>query len=184
MAKRISALITQNYALYHSRSFSSLQYLLLLSLLSSFTIITIFFALNQYLVIHDMTMVAADSVAAVASTVVLFRFKNCANINRISSFATLFLFFALLTFSIINQNREFGLIWSIFFPVFAILLMGVRFGLSITLLFYTILLTSAYRGIGIWQDGAWTLQAFLDFTLASTAAVLLLSLGEYNRERT
>ncbi|MCJ7765372.1 MAG: GGDEF domain-containing protein, partial [Thiovulaceae bacterium] len=43
---------------------------------------------------------------------------------------------------------------------------------------------SAYRGIGIWQDGAWTLQAFLDFTLASTAAVLLLSLGEYNRERT
>ena len=183
MPKRIFALINQKYTLYHSRPFTAFQYSLLLFLLSFFTVTTILFALRQYLIVHDITMVIADTAAAIASTALLFRFKSYKNPNRVSSCTTLFLFFFLLTFSIMNQNREFGLIWSIFFPAFTILLMGVRFGLSITFLYYTILLAFAYRGIGIWEDGAWTLHSFVHFSLASAGAVFVLSLAEYNRER-
>ncbi len=183
MTRRFLSLISQRHTLYNARSFSVFQYSLLLFLLSSFTLMTLLFALREYLFPHDVTMIIADIVGAFAGSILLINLLKHKNLKQIVSYTTLFLFFFLLAFSIINQNREFGLIWSIFFPAFAILLMGVRFGLVISLLYYSILFPFAYSGIGVWENGAWTLQAFLRFSIASVGAVFVLSLGEYSRER-
>ena len=63
------------------------------------------------------------------------------------------------------------------------MLKGIRFGLAITAVYYLVLLSFAYAGIGIWEYGNWSLQSFLRLAMASFGTVFVISLAEYNRER-
>jgi len=92
------------------------------------------------------------------------------------------LFMFLLAFSMVNQNNNFGLIWSIFFPVVAILIMGGKKGIFLVSVFYIILVSSAYMGIGIWENGEWKLIGFMRFLAASIALSLILYFMEYSHE--
>ncbi len=183
MSSKIYAILRQQPGQYNAKPYTAFQHSLLSSLLGFFTIVAILFALRQALFVHDLTMIVADTMGAIIGGLLLYKLKKKRKVAQTAKQTTYFLFLFFLLFSIVNQNREFGLIWSIFFPGFAILLNGMRFGLSITTLYYLILLPFAYQGIGIWEDGAWTMQAFLRFSAASFGTILVISLAEHSRER-
>jgi len=184
MPKNILALLHQQGGKYNSKTYSAFQYALLLSLLGFFTAISLFFMFLQLYSLHNIPILIADTTAAVAGLGLLAHLRYYKNFSLVATSTIYFLFFFLLAFSIVGQNDEFGLIWSIFFPAFAILLKGVRFGLAISLVYYTVLLSFAFRGIGVWDNGGWTMQAFLRLSMASFGTVFVISLAEYNRART
>ena len=184
MSKNILALLNQKTGQYNSKAYSTFRYSLLFSLLGFFTTVSAFFAINQLFFLHDIPILVADLTAAVVGIVLLWYLKYYKNFTQAATWTIYFLFLFLLTFSILSQNNEFGLIWSIFFPAFAILLKGIRFGLAISLVYYVILLSFAYAGIGVWDNGAWTVQGFMRLSMASLGTVFVISLAEYNRERT
>ena len=45
--------------------------------------------------------------------------------------------------------------------------MGHKKGLLVTFLFYILLFSMAYSGIGSWDNGTWNLRSFLRFSIAS-----------------
>lgn len=184
MPKNILALLNQQIGQYDSKAYTAFQYALLLSLLGFFSAASSFFIIEQLFSRHDTQILIADASAAIGGLGLLAHLIRYKNFSLVATYTIYFLFLFLLTFSIISQNRDFGLVWSLFFPAFAILLKGVRFGLSITAVYYIILLSFAYHGIGVWEEGAWSMQAFLRLAVASFGTVFVISLAEYNRERT
>jgi len=94
--------------------------------------------------------------------------------------ATLFVF--LIALGIVNQNEEFGLIWTIFFPLVALLLMDKKQGFIIVNIFYLILLSLAFNGIGSWQNGEWSMVSFIRFFAASTTLTYIAYFMEYSQE--
>ncbi|WP_345976407.1 GGDEF domain-containing protein [Sulfurimonas sp. HSL3-7] len=184
MPKNILAVLNQQIGQYDSKAYTAFQYALLLSLLGFFSAASSFFTIKQLFSFHDTQMFIADASAAAVSLGLLRHLVRYKNFSLVATYTIYFLFLFLLTFSIVSQNRDFGLVWSLFFPAFAILLKGVRFGLAITAVYYVILLSFAYNGIGVWEEGAWSMQAFLRLAVASFGTVFVISLAEYNRERT
>ena len=95
---------------------------------------------------------------------------------RIISSINLFVFF--LMYIIFNQNNDFGLIWSIFLPIFLIPINGHKKGLILSLIFYTIAIFFAYNGIGEWQGGEWNFHSFIRFSGASLVLVYVTYINE------
>ncbi len=183
MSSKLFTSLIQQPNRHNPKPYTAFQHSLLSSLLTFFAAVSLLFALRQTLVVHDSAMIIADTLGAITGGLLLYKLKKKRKVAQIARMTTYFMFVFLLVFSFVNQNREFGLVWSIFFPAFAILLNGIRFGLSITILYYLILLPMAYLGIGVWDNGAWTFQAFLRFTAASFGTVFVISLAEHSRER-
>jgi diguanylate cyclase (GGDEF)-like protein len=76
------------------------------------------------------------------------------------------LFLAYVAIVTILQNKDFTIIWTYFFAPFAIVTLGAKRGLLITLFFlFTIFVCSSY-GIDEWQNGLWNLSSYTRFVLA------------------
>jgi signal transduction histidine kinase len=91
---------------------------------------------------------------------------------------TLFGFF--ISFVMVNQNNDFGLIWTIFFPVFVILIRS-RSGIPHIVLFYAVLFFLAYTNIGVWQQGQWGVAGFIRLAAASTLLTYVVYVSEQAR---
>ncbi|MBU0719935.1 GGDEF domain-containing protein [bacterium] len=143
----------------------------------SFLIMLLFAYLNLF---HykNLSLGIIDILGAALSLASLIDYRLHNNTERAVFFGTLILFVFLLSFSIFNQNNSFGLIWTIFFPIFAITLNGHRKGFLYSLLFYVILFTFAYNGIGVWEEGEWDSRSFLRLFIASSVLVYVVMLNE------
>ena len=108
--------------------------------------------------------------------------RNRAVNRAISIGLSAFLIF-LIYFTHTNQNNHFGLIWTIFVPVFVITLMGHKKGLVYSILFYLTVFTMAYLGIGSWDEGNWNLHSFLRFSIASAILTYIIYIYEAALEK-
>jgi diguanylate cyclase (GGDEF)-like protein len=88
-----------------------------------------------------------------------------------SYFVTALLFIFLVTFSYFAGNQSFGLIWTVCYPLFVIPILGLRKGMIMVVLFYSVIIPMAYLGIGEWDYGFWNIKGFVRFTIATVAVV-------------
>ncbi len=86
-------------------------------------------------------------------------------------FATTLLFIFLVVFSYFAGNQSFGLIWTICYPLFVIPILGIRKGMIMVCIFYSIIIPMAYLGIGEWDYGFWDIKGFFRFTIATLGVV-------------
>lgn len=107
-----------------------------------------------------------DVSGAIVGLTAMYQLQRHKRLNLAINLVVLLLFSFLLLFAHINQNHSYGLIWTFFFPVFTVLLKGHRTGTVLVIAFYSVLLPSAFFGIGHWQDGQWDLTSFFRFSLA------------------
>ena len=115
----------------------------------------------NFAVFHYYKLAILDMIVFITSLAAIIDFKKHKVIDRTVFISVGSLFLFLLAFSYENEGKDFGLIWNIFLPVFAITLMGRRKGIIITGLFYLILFSMAYANIGIWDDGRWNVRSFV-----------------------
>jgi diguanylate cyclase (GGDEF)-like protein len=86
-------------------------------------------------------------------------------------FVTTLLFVFLVVFSYFAGNQSFGLIWTICYPLFVIPILGIRKGMIMVCLFYSIIIPMAYLGIGEWDYGFWDIKGLVRFTIATLGVV-------------
>lgn len=109
----------------------------------------------------------------------LIHFRLYRDLERSSTLGMFSIFVCLVAFIAINENRDYGLIWSVFFPIYVFSVKGLRRGLLYTLIYYTVLFIIAFEGIGVWDEGHWTFTGYLRFVLAS----VVLTYALYSFER-
>jgi diguanylate cyclase (GGDEF)-like protein len=86
-------------------------------------------------------------------------------------FVTTLLFVFLVVFSYFAGNQSFGLIWTICYPLFVIPILGIRNGMIMVCIFYSIIIPMAYLGIGEWDYGFWDIKGLVRFTIATLGVV-------------
>jgi diguanylate cyclase (GGDEF)-like protein len=129
--------------------------------------------LNLWLT-HAIVLAILNAIAFVIAVFTLLDLHFNQIIKRAVIVGTGNLFFLLIAFAYLNQGNEFGLIWTIFFPIFVIPLIGHKKGLVLSTLFYLVLFSMAYHGIGVWDNGEWSQKAFIRLFLASTVLTYLV----------
>jgi len=96
----------------------------------------------------------------------LYQLRVKENYETAAYIGTATLFIAMSAIAIILQNQNYTLIWTYFFAPFAMITLGAKKGLVITLIFLIVILTGSCSGIGEWQNGTWDISSFIRFTLA------------------
>ncbi len=122
--------------------------------------------------------IAVGGFVLLVGTYLYLRFSL--NVEVAAALATLAL--AGLTIAVIhyNQGRDFTVGWALLFPIAMIFIHGRIRGLVLSLLFFAVVFTLAYRGLGIWDYGHWNLHAFVRFVLINltvTATIYLFELS-------
>jgi len=125
-------------------------------------------------VMGSITIAILDAIAFIISLFAMIDLHRNHVIKRAVIVGSGNLFFLLIAFAYLNQGNEFGLIWTIFFPIFVLPLIGDKKGLVLSTVFYIILFSMAYHGIGVWDNGEWSQKAFIRLFLASTVLTYLV----------
>ncbi len=179
---RIVAKILTADIIYEEHSASYRRLILLNAFLYITVLVLTFFAFYNFLTLNNYLVAVVDTLAAANAFYVLYHLHKFKELERAISLSMLNLFVFFLSFVYINQNHDLGLIWTIFFPLFAILLNGRRKGVFLAIVFYLILFYFAYQGIGVWQDGKWSMASFLRLFVASTVLTYIIYFMEYSQE--
>ena len=160
-----------------SRKIVLLNILLYVSsaVLGFFTIYNFFFSSAYYIGLIDLLAFSG----AIYSIIYI---RMSGNIKRASYIATADIFLLMVALVYIVHGKDFTLIWTVFLPIFAIFINGSKKGLIITTVFYAIVFTLAYTGLGEWQNGTWNSASFSRLIAASVSLTLIAYFFEQSLE--
>jgi diguanylate cyclase (GGDEF)-like protein len=122
--------------------------------------------------------VILDTITFIISLVAMIDLRKNHQLERAIILGMSSLFFLFVVFIYANESKDFGLIWTVFFPIFTITLVGHKKGLILTILFYVVILSMAYQGIGVWDSGSWSVRSFVRFTVASAVLTYIVYVYE------
>jgi len=140
------------------------------------------FAYINYFVILDSTVALLDTLAGLFSIATLIHLRRFKKIQTTAFLTIVILIFFMISFIIKNQNSHFGIIWSYYIPLFAILFNGKKVGLQLTLFYFIIIFTLAYLGIGTWNEGEWSFIDFIRFVASSAMFAYIIYTTESAHE--
>ncbi len=168
---------------YERHTGSYRRLILLHALLYATAIALFFFAWYNYVVLSNTLVSIMDALAGVNACVALIYIRKYKKLQLAVYLGTFNLFIFLLSFAYVNQNNQYGLIWTLFFPLFSILINGRKKGLLFVNIYYLCLFYLAYTGIGSWQNGVWDLTSFIRLVAASTVLTYIVYFMEYSHEK-
>ncbi len=143
--------------------------------------ILLFFTFFNYLTEHYV-IGTLDAIAATVSFYALIHLRIYNNVNTAAKIATSNLGLFFLLFAYTNGGDHFGMIWTIFLPIFAILVNGRRVGLYFSIIFYSLLYYMAYNGISVWAQGQWQMTDFLRLFFSSVVLTYAMYVNEFALE--
>lgn len=157
--------------------------ILTVTFLAISAIVLTFFSAINFFKFNNPLIGTLDGTSALINLLALIHVykKKQIFIGALIGGITLFSFF--ISFVILNHNDSFGLIWTIFFPIFAMSLLGRKIGFVMTALYYTVIFYLTYQGIGIWEDGMWDVTSFLRFSVASVVLTYVIYMNEFAMEK-
>jgi len=158
--------------------------LILVTTLQAMTLlVSIFFAIYNFFVIDNYIVASLDAVSIVVTLYAAYLLHVKKQLDIAIYIVVAFLFFFMNAFAASNQNESYGLIWNFFYPIFVILLLGPKRSIFTIIAFYIVLLTQAYLGINVWQNGDWDITSFIRFTFASFVIVYISYFNEWSIDR-
>lgn len=152
----------------HSNDYFSLRKVVMIN---TFFIIGMFafslFAFIHILFIYDYFIAFIDILAFCVFLYLYLDLKKNNNIVKAATVGLLMLSLFMLSFAYYNHNNSFGLIWTIFVPIFAISQFKPKTGLTISLVYYLFLFTFLFYGVLFWNETSWDITSFLRLFIAS-----------------
>lgn len=176
-------LLAPNEDLMDTKEYRRLILVRLILTLTS--LILLFFAALHGLILENAnkTIALIDFTTALLTLYALFSLKSSKEIDKSALIGTISFLIFFISFIYINQNDSFGLIWVIFFPIFALTMNSTAKGLVFSLLFIFISSLMAFYGIGEWQDGYWDFKSFLRLSIALSIITLVMYIHEIAMEK-
>lgn len=177
----INRLLTANIVYdNHSRDYRRLVFLNALLLLS--VMVLGFFSALSFLLHANYAVASIDFFAMISVLVILVYMHVSKNFEAAVLLSTVTFFLFLLSFAYVNQNENLGLMWTTFFPLFFIVLNGMKRGLVFVAIYYICLFYIAYNGVDHWQNGEWSFMSFMRFSAASLILSGTIWFMEYSQE--
>jgi len=180
-SKLLSRLFTADIV-YDKYSRNYRRLILLNALLYLTIVLSAFFTLFNFFGLENYLIAGMDFLVFCTTVYASYDVHRYKRLERAVTLFTAILFIFLISFTLVNQNENYGLIWTIFLPLVAILLMSRKKGLIIVIIFYLFIFSVAYEGIGEWQNMQWSLTSFLRFVAASAALTYIVHFMEYSHE--
>ncbi|HFU76845.1 MAG TPA: GGDEF domain-containing protein [Arcobacter sp.] len=165
------------------KDFQSYRRTILINAVSYATAFVFFFFTIVNVVSGVFLIAGLDLIAGLMSAYAIYDLKHHKILRRASNIATLNLFIFFVLFVYTNQSDNFGLVWTLFFPLFTILMHGHKRGIIYVGLFYAVIFPIAYNGIDVWQAGPWTTQSFLRLFFASILLSYIIYFYELAQEK-
>jgi len=176
-------LLSDNDDITYSKDYRKQVFVKLILAIVS-TILLLFSALHAFILDNGHEVVAiVDFIAALATIYAFIDLKIHNNINRAALIGTSTLFVFFITFSYLNQNESFGLIWLIFFPIIALTINPIRVGLRFSIVFLIMISTLSFLGMGEWQGGNWDFKSVLRLSIALSLIILVMYIHEVTIEK-
>ncbi|NOR57878.1 MAG: diguanylate cyclase [Sulfurimonas sp.] len=141
-----------------------------------------YFSALSFLRHSNYAIASVDLFAMISVLGVLFYIHTYKNFERAVLLTTATFFLFLLSFAYVNENDNLGLMWTTFFPLFFIVLNGIKRGLIFVGVYYLILFYIAYSGVDHWQNGEWSFMSFMRFSVASLILSVTIWFMEYSQE--
>ncbi|NCD11753.1 MAG: diguanylate cyclase [Epsilonproteobacteria bacterium] len=139
----------------------------------------VIFGIINFFVIHDYLISLLDVIAFAIFLFSFINLKKTQNIDKATKIGIVVISIFMFTFAIINHDQNFGLIWSIFFPIFAMVMMGHKKGLIASLIYYIILDSIFFYGLFYWENTNWNMLSFLRFIITSLVLIFAIFIMEY-----
>ncbi|WP_428738462.1 diguanylate cyclase [Sulfurimonas sp.] len=178
--------------LYETLFFSNMQFseysselrkVVMINILLIITgIISLIFSIYNF-ALNNILLGFIDLVGFVMIVIGYFDLRISQNINRAAFATTALVFVFMVGIVYFGQGKNFTLIWSVFFPVFAIFINGSKKGIYVSAIFYLVVFLISYQGIGIWQDGLWNNASFWRLFIASIGITIILYFFEVSFEK-
>lgn len=140
------------------------------------------FATINILLTQDYLVSILDLILFVIFLFLYIDLNKNKNLQRSSVIGTFMIALFMLAFAYLNHNTGFGLIWTIFVPIFGVALFGSRDGMYISFVYYLLLFSLLYYGLHYWEDSSWDLLSFLRLVFASIVLLWVLYVTESSFE--
>lgn len=152
--------------------------LLIISAVILFTLSFYNFFIHQ-----NHTLFLIDLISFFVAMLIFFDLRNTLNVERASIITTLSIFTMMIAVIYFGKGEDFTLVWTVFFPIFAIFLNGSKKGLLITFVFYIIILYLTYQGLNVWQNGLWNEASYTRFIMTSIGITIIIFFFEVSFEK-
>ncbi len=181
MVKMLATFLTEEVS-YKSDIPQLQRKVLLNALLLVVTSVIAVFTVYDYFITHNRIFLLIEGFTLVSFIFAFISLRYFDNYDSAVTLSVITLFLFTFFFISVNDNKDFGLIWTIFFPIFAVFTMGHRTGIPLVAVFYGIFLFLSYKGIGIWQGGDWSELSFFRFAVALSILIYVTYVIELSQE--
>ena len=148
-----------------------------ISLILGVFIFSFFFIFN-YFVINKINIAYLNVISASLLLFLLLDLRLNKAINRVANISLIILFIFFVSFIQLNKNENFGLVWAHFFPLFSIVLLGVKRGGILSIVYFTVIFILAYMNIGLWENGEWNGISFARLVISSLSLFTIIIILE------
>lgn len=134
-------------------------------------------ALNLFY-IPNLLVAMLDGIALLVSVAVIVDLRLYGRVQRAIYISTINFFFLFVSLAYLTHGEGFALIWTIFFPILTISLLGHKKGLWVTLLFYAVIFVISFQGLGVWDYGHWSVRSFIRLVMVSVILTYIVYVYE------
>ncbi|QOP41632.1 GGDEF domain-containing protein [Sulfurimonas marina] len=145
--------------------------------------ILLLFAIYNVFVHSDNALFIIDFTAFLITIYIFYDLRKSHNVQRASNITTSSIFIMMLAIVYFGKGHDFTLVWTVFFPMFAIFINGTTKGLGITILFYALTFLLTYQGIDKWQGGMWNEASYARFVVASVGISIIVYFFEVSFDK-
>lgn len=141
------------------------------------TFVYSFFIVFNLTITHFYANAIIDAIGLLTVHAILLNYHIRKRVEETSHYITISVF-VLSTAVIMVADKDYGILfWSVFLPVFAMMLMGRRMGLYYSITYYAILIAHLFSSM----DRGVTLHIIIEFTIVSLILVAILYYYESSR---
>lgn len=141
------------------------------------------FSFYNFFINENYALFLVDFIAFVVAVLIFFDLRKTFNVQRASAMTTLSIFTMMTAVVYFGKGDDFTLVWTVFFPIFAIFLNGSKKGVLITFVFYLVILYLTYQGLNLWQNGLWNKASYTRFIVASVGITTIIFFFEISFEK-
>jgi len=145
--------------------------------------INIIFILINVFIAHAYLMFFVNLIIVFSLGYALYILREKGQYDVASYIGNTILFIAFLSIVILKQSESYSMVWTVFFAPFAIITLGARKGLMLSIVFMAIIISISYTGINTWDNGRWDLQTFFRMSVALFVMLYVIYAIQNNNEK-